>query len=84
MLRGATNSEEGKIKILLRIVTFVTKNSEAEKLDLQMGQPRRETDLTNAISVQEYARGHCINAKLGRWGGVLKIENLLLEIAQKF
>ena len=37
MSSRATNSEESEITILLKIVTFVTKNSEAEKLDLRMG-----------------------------------------------
>ena len=45
------------MKFVLKIVTFVTKNSEAEKLDLQTGQLWRETDLINAISVQKYGRG---------------------------
>ena len=45
-----------KSNFLLKIVTFVTKNSEAEKLDLEMGHPRREADLTNAITVQKYGR----------------------------
>ena len=48
-----TNSEKWIIKFLLNIVTFVIKNSEAEKLDLQVGQPWMETDLTNAKSVQK-------------------------------
>ena len=57
MSPGATNPEEYKIKLLLKIVSFVTKNSEAEELDLQMGQPWRIMDLTNAIRVQKNGRG---------------------------
>ena len=40
------------MKFVLKIVTFVTKKSEAKKSDLKIGQPRREAELTNAISVQ--------------------------------
>ena len=72
------------MKFLLKIVTFVIKNSQAENWDLQIGQPYRETDLTNATSVAKDGRGRRGNIKRGRWGGVLKKENLLLKIAQKF
>ena len=45
------------MKFIPKIVTFVTKNSEAEKLDLQMGKPGEKTDVTNVITVQKHGRG---------------------------
>ena len=69
---------------LVKIVTFVTKKAKAEKLNLQIGQPRREGDLSNVTSVQKYGRGRWGNAKQDQWEGVLKVEKLFLKIAQKF
>ena len=52
MSPGVTNSGNEKSNFGIKIGTFVTEKGEAEKLNLQIGHPWREMDLTNAISVQ--------------------------------
>ena len=61
---------------------MLLKIAKQKNWNLQIGQPWRETDLTNASSVAKDGRGRQGNAKRGRWEGVLKIEILLLKIAR--
>ena len=72
------------MKFLIKIVTFVTKNKPSRKIGIsKYGNPggkrtsRMHQALQKMVADAEETRN-------GAWGGVLKIEILLLKIAQKF